>query len=101
MFAMMAFQHRDLQVLNDSPACLQFTSIMAVSYKTIGISTSTVLASPVNFSSLTVCLPWLAFLSPQFGCHFRFHYLRDHFSNCLLGHLLHVALDLLQDRFSF
>jgi len=70
---------------------------MTVSYETMGISTPTVLASPVNFSGLAVCLPWRAFLSPQFGC----HYLGDHLSNCLLCYLVHVALDLLQDHFPF
>src|SRR2546430_12698094 len=48
----------------------------------------------------SLCFPWLAFLSPQFGCDLGFHYFCDYASNCLLGYSLHVALDVLQDRFS-
>jgi hypothetical protein len=101
MLALLTFQHRHGQVFNDSPACLQFTPIMTVPDELIGIRTSTVPAFPVHFSGLPVCLPWLAFLSSQLGCHLGFHHLGDYASNCLLGRFLHVGLDLLQDRLAF
>jgi hypothetical protein len=101
MLAMLTFQHGHLQVLNGSPACLQFTPIMTVSYELVGITTSTVPTFPVNFSCLAVCLPWLAFLSPQFGCDLGLHHLGGYASNRLLGRSLHVGLDVLQDRFLF
>src|SRR5437899_5464422 len=97
MLAALTFEHRHLQILNRSPTCLQFTSIMTVSYELIGITTSTVPASPVNGSGLAVCHPWLTFLSSQFDCDLLFHHLSDHASNCLLGYFLHVTLDLVQD----
>jgi len=101
MLAALTFQHRYVQVLNDSPACLQFTPIMAIPDELIGITAPTLPTFPVDGSLLALELPWLAFLSPKFRRHFCFYYFGDHFSNCLLRYLLHVALDLLQDRFPF
>src|SRR5215467_12606204 len=101
MLAMVAFQHRDLQVLNSSPTCLELTLIMSVSCIMIGIRTLTVSTLPVNFPCLAIFHSWLTFLSPQLCCHLLFHYLSNHTSNCLLSHFLHLASDLLQDRFPF
>jgi hypothetical protein len=101
MLAALTFQHRHVQVLNDSPACLQFTPIMAISDELVGITAPTLPAFPVDCSFLALCFPWLAFLSPQFGCDLGFHHFCDYVSNCLLGYSLHVALDVLQDRFPF
>ena len=72
MLALLTFEHGHLQVLNGSPACLQFTLIMAISDELVGITAFTGAAFPVNFSYLALCLPWLAFLSPQFGCDLSF-----------------------------
>jgi hypothetical protein len=99
MLAVLTFQHRHVQILNDSPACLQLTPIMAIPDELVGITAPTMLAFPVDGSLLA--LPWLAFLSPEFRRHLGFHYLGDYLSNGLLGHVLHMALDLLQDRFPF
>src|SRR5205807_3567261 len=101
MLAALTFQHRHRQVLNESPACLQFAPIMAIPDELVGIVAPTLPTFPVDSSLLALGLPWLALLSPEFHCHLRFHHLGDHLSNCLLGHFLHVALDLLQDRFPF
>jgi hypothetical protein len=99
MLAALTFQHRHRQALNRSPACLQFTPIMAISDELVGITASTMPTFPVDCSLLALCLSWLAFLSPQFGCDLSFHHLGHHTSNCLLRRFLHMALDLLQDRF--
>src|SRR5256884_3974164 len=101
MLTALTFQHGHMQVFNDSPACLQLTPIMAIPDELVGITAPTMLAFPVDGSLLALGLPWLAFLSSQLGCHLRFHHLSHHLSNCLLSHFLHVALDLLQDRFPF
>src|SRR5260370_445705 len=86
MLTALTFQHGHMQVFNDSPACLQLTPIMAISDELVGITAPTMLAFPVDGSLLALSLPWLAFLSPQFRCHLRFHHLSHHPSNCLLSH---------------
>src|SRR6266705_1147394 len=68
MLALLTFQHGHLQVLNGTPTCLQITPIMAVSGELIGIIAFTGAAFPVYFLYLALCLPRLAFLSPQFRC---------------------------------
>jgi hypothetical protein len=74
---------------------------MAIPDELIGITAPTLPTFPVDGSLLALELPWLAFLSPKFRRHLCFYYFGDHFPNCLLSHFLHVALDLLQDRFPF
>src|SRR5437660_1432451 len=101
MLAILTFQHRHWQIVNRSPACWQFTSIMTVSDVLIGISTSTVPAFPVNFSCLPVCLSWLAFLPPQFGSDLGFQTVCGYDANPFSCRSLHLALDFLQDRFPF
>src|SRR6266481_3024477 len=63
MLTFLTFQHGDLQLLDLSPACLQFTSIVAVPCEIIRISASTVFTLPMNFSWLIAYLTRCPFLS--------------------------------------
>src|SRR5437660_3641134 len=72
MLAVLTFQHRHVQILNDSPACLQLTTIMTIPDELVGITALTMLAFPVDGSLLH--LPRLAFLPPQFRRHLCFHH---------------------------
>src|SRR5437660_4744975 len=47
MLAALTFQHRHRQVLNESPACLQFAPIMAIPDELVGIVAPTLPTFPV------------------------------------------------------
>ncbi len=97
MATTLAFQHGDRQILNGSPTRLQATPIVAIAQHLVGIPTAAMAALPVNLTGLAADSPDHAFLSSQFGCHFRFQQRVDGGSRCSFGLLLHF----LQNGLSF
>jgi hypothetical protein len=72
MTAALAFQHRHRQILDRSPTRLQAASIVPIAQHSLLVSTATMATLPVNLAWLAAHATDHAFLSSQFGAHFRF-----------------------------
>src|SRR5260370_31751049 len=80
MMTFLTFQHGYLQLLDLSPACLQFTSIVAIPYEIIRIIASAVCTLPMNFSWLLAYLTQCPFLSSYLDCDFSIQTCHQYFS---------------------
>jgi hypothetical protein len=72
MLALLALQHRYLQIFQMAPACLQIASIMPITGKLIGIATATAGTLPVNRTLGAAHLTRLSLRSSSFGRHLGF-----------------------------
>jgi hypothetical protein len=70
--ALLAFQHRDLQVLQLTPPRFQVPTVMPITGELVGITTATRPALPINAARLPTYPSRFAFPSTQLGGQFFF-----------------------------
>jgi hypothetical protein len=72
MMTALTLQHRNRQLLDMSPFCLERSSVMAVSRELIGVLASTLSTLPVTFARRLTHRAPTAFFASQFGRYLRF-----------------------------
>ena len=101
MLALLAFQHRHVQVFQMTPACLQIAEVLPITGKLIGITTATVGTLPVNRTLGAAHLTRLSLRSSQFACHLGFQKSHQDRPDRVQGGGFGLLLHHLDDTFAF